>query len=100
MTMTGSWLPVEEVNQFRALTIGEAADGLRLADAARVQEAGRLDAAELRHGHQDVDHLRRGHVLGRVAENRLDPDPTVLEILLELRPSDPDVVRTSQCVHP
>src|SRR6266849_8092745 len=99
MTKTGSWLPVEEVNQFCALAIGEAPDGLRLADPAGVQEARGLDATELRHGHQDVDHLGRGHVLGRAAEDRLDVDPAVLQILLQLRPPDPDVVRTPQCVH-
>src|ERR1700687_6009966 len=53
----GRRLPVEEVNQLRALPLGQAADGLRLADAAGVEEACRLHAAELRHRHEDVDHL-------------------------------------------
>src|SRR5947208_1374200 len=98
-TREGRLLPVEEVNQLRALPVGQAADGLGLADAARVQEARRLHAAELRHSHQDVDYLRRRHVLGWVAENRLDPHATVLQILLQLRAPDTYVVRPLQRVH-
>src|ERR1700704_5666690 len=100
MTKTGSWLPIEEVNQLRALTVGEPSDCLRLADAAGVQEARRFHAPELGNGHQDVDHLRGGDIFGRRAEDRLDAETTVLAILLELRPPDSDVIRTSQCVHP
>src|SRR5436190_12763802 len=77
-------LPVEEPNQLRALPLRQAADRLRLADPACAEEARRLHAPELRHRHQDVDHLRRRHVLGRVHEDRLDPDPAVLEVLLQL----------------
>src|ERR1051326_1877507 len=68
-TTDGRRLPVEEANQLRALALGQAADRLRLADPARAEEGRRLDAAELRHRHQDVDHLRRRHVFRRVAEN-------------------------------
>ena len=93
-TMTdGRALPVEEVNQLRALPVRQPADGLRLADAAGVEEAGSLHAAELRHRHQDVDHLRRLDVLRRPAEDGLDPDAPVLQILLQLRPFDTNVVR-------
>src|SRR3954451_8872712 len=99
MTRTGSGLAVEEVNQLRALPIRQPTDGLRLADAARVQEAGCLHATKLRHRHQDVDHLRRLDVLRRPAEDRLDPDPSVLQILLQLRPFDTNVVRTTERVH-
>src|ERR1700704_5272917 len=53
----GRRLPVEEGNQLRALPLGQAADGLRLADAACIEEARRLHAAELRHRHENVDHL-------------------------------------------
>src|SRR5213076_3273879 len=70
-------LPVEEANQLRALAVGEAADRLRLADPAEVQEARRLHPPELRHRHQHVEHLRGRHVLGRVAEDVLDRNPAV-----------------------
>src|SRR5579862_2125540 len=98
-TMTEGGLPVEEVNQLRALAIGEPADGLRLADATRVEEARRLHAAELRNRHEDVDHLRGRHVLGRIAEDHLDAHTTVFEVLLQLRATHAHVVRTLQCVH-
>ena len=93
-------LAVEEPNQLGALSVGEATDRLRLADAARVQEAGRLHPAELGHGHQHVEHLRGRHVLGRVAEDLVDLD--------KARPSGPssdwarlhpDVVRPLERLH-
>src|SRR3954465_9877211 len=60
ITMTGiEALTVEEPNKLRALAVREPADGLRLADPAEVEEAGRLHAAELRDGEQHVEHLRR-----------------------------------------
>src|ERR687888_2191369 len=79
-------LPVEEAKQLRPLPIREAADGLRLADPALVQEAGGLDAAELGDRHQHVEDLRRRDPLGRVAEDLLDLHPARLQVLLELRP--------------
>src|SRR2546423_3259820 len=84
----GRWLPVEEVNQLRALPLGQATDGLRLADAARIEEPRCLDTSELRHRHQDVDHLCCLDELGRRVENRLNPDPTVFQVLLQLRAAD------------
>src|SRR6202030_271110 len=76
----GRRLPVEELNQLRALPVGQPTHRLRLTDATGVEEARRLDASELRHGHQDVDHLRRRDVLGRVVEDRLDPHLAVLQV--------------------
>src|ERR1700675_4204484 len=70
MTKTG--LAVEEPNELRPLAIREAAHGLRLADAALVQESRGLDAAELRDGPQHVEPLRGRDVLGRVAQDFLD----------------------------
>src|SRR6187551_3795575 len=55
-TKTG--LAVEETNQLRPLAVREAADGLRLADPALVEEPGRFHTAELGHRHQHVEHLR------------------------------------------
>src|ERR1051325_8054259 len=73
ITKTG--LAVEEPNQLRALTVRQAADRLRLADAALVQEAGSLDPAELRHRHEHVEDLRGRDVLGRIVEDLLDAGP-------------------------
>src|SRR5215213_2232203 len=98
MTKTG--LTVEEPNELRALAVRQSADGLRLADAALVQEAGRLHAAELRHCHQDVDHLRRLDVLGRGAQDLLDPGGAGLQVLLQPGPPDADVVRPAKRLHP
>src|SRR3954454_24234366 len=97
MTKTG--LAVEEANQLRPLAVGEAAHRLGLADAALVQEARRLDAAELRHRHQHVEDLRRRDVLGRVAEDFLDVRGAGLEVLLQLRAADADVVRPLERFH-
>src|SRR5947207_2946069 len=99
ITMTGLLLPVEEANQLRALTVGQPAHGLRLADPARVQEAGRLHAPELGDGHEYVDHLRGLDVVRRFVEYRLDLDASVLEVLLEPRAPHPAVVRSLERVH-
>src|SRR3981081_3950363 len=95
----GRRLPVEEVNQLRALPLGQPPDSLRLADAARIQEARCFHAAELRDRHEDVDHLcGLDEFRGRV-QNRLNPAPPVLQILLQLRAADAYVVRPLERVH-
>src|SRR2546421_4969176 len=88
--ITKTRLATEEANQLRALPVGEATDGLRLADPALVQEPGGLDPAELRHGHEHVEHLRGRDVLGRVAEDLLDVRGAGPEVLLQLRASHAD----------
>src|SRR5205085_11426579 len=55
MTDARPRLPVEEVNQLRALALRQAADRLRLTDAARVEKACSFHATELRHRHENVD---------------------------------------------
>src|SRR5688500_10157351 len=56
ITKTGRGrLAVEEANQLGALALGEAADGLGLADPALVQQPRRLHAPELRHRHEHVE---------------------------------------------
>src|SRR5712691_4749688 len=80
-TRTRLLLPVEEANQLRPLTVGEASHRLRLADPAHVQEARRLHPSELRHRHQHIEDLRRRHVLGRVTEDLFDLDAPVFQIL-------------------
>src|SRR2546423_3772613 len=99
-TITDVGLAIEELGQLGALAIGEAADGLRLTDPARVEEARRLHTPELRYRHQDVDDLCRRHVLGRIVEDRLDSNAPVLEVLFQLRAPYPNVVRSLQRVHP
>src|SRR3954469_3792732 len=91
---------VEEANQLVPLTVGEAADRLRLADAALVEQARRLHATELRHRHQHVEDFRSGDVLRRLAEDLLDGHGARLEILLQLRSLDADVIRSLQRLHP
>src|SRR4029077_15568907 len=98
-TMTDGALLVEEVNQLRALTIRKTTNGLGLTDPARVEEARSLYTSELRDRHEDVDHLRGRHVLGRVDEELLDAHATAFEVLLELPATHPHVVRAFQCVH-
>src|SRR3954451_21934777 len=83
-TFPGARLAVEEANQLVPLAVREAADGLRLADPALVEEASGLDAAELGHGHQHVEDLRRRDVLRRVAQDFLDRRGAGLEVLLQL----------------
>src|SRR5215475_4168661 len=89
-TKTGP-LPVEEVNQLLALAVGQAAHGLRLADAALVEHPLRLHAAELGDGHQHVEHLRGRDELRGLGQNLLDRDGSGLEVLLQLSPLYPDV---------
>src|ERR1051325_6375924 len=82
-----------------AIAVRQAADRLRLADAALVQEAGGLDPAELRHRHEHVEDLRGRDVLGRIVEDLLDAGRAALEVLLQLRPAHADVVRPLECFH-
>src|SRR5438105_631209 len=98
MTKTGG-LTVEEPNELGPLAVGKAPHGLRLADAALVEEACRLDATELLDGHQHVEDLCGRDELGRVAEDLLDLHPTDLEVLLQLRAPDSDVVGPAQGLH-
>src|SRR4051794_21458194 len=91
-TNTGA-LAIEEGNQLVPLAVGEAADRLRLADAAGVEQACSLYTTELRDRHQHVEHLRGRDIFGRLRENLLDRDGSRLEVLLELGALHPDVVR-------
>src|SRR6476620_7416824 len=91
---------VEEPNQLVPLAVGEAADRLRLADAALVEQTGGLHAAELRNRHQHVEDLGGRHVLGWLAEDLLDRDAPGLQVLLQLGALDADVVRSLQRFHP
>src|SRR5438874_7187037 len=99
MTKTGGRLPVEEPDELGALALRQPSNGLRLADPALIQEAGGLDAAELRHGHQDVEDLGRRDVLRRMAEDVLDGGRAGFEVLLQLGPADANVVRPLERFH-
>src|SRR5262245_16302384 len=90
----------EEANELGPLPFRETADRLRLADAALVEEPRSLHSTELRNRHQDVEHLRCRHVLGRRVEDRLDLDATFFQILLQLCASDADVVGPLERFHP
>src|SRR5262249_56914772 len=101
MTKTGGRvrLPVEEPDELGALALRQASNGLRLADPALIEEGGGLDAAELRQGHQNVENLGGRHVFRGIAENVVDAGRAVLEVLLELRPADTNVVRPLERLH-
>src|SRR5436190_3000791 len=99
MTKTGGRLPVEEPDELGALALRQPSNGLRLADPALVQEAGSLDAAELRHRHQDVEDLRRRDVLRRIAEDVVDVCRAGFQVLFQLRPADADVVGPLERFH-
>src|SRR5262245_11265678 len=100
-TKTGVFGPllVEEPNELSPLAVGEATDRLRLADPGLIQEPRRLHPPELGHGHQHVEHLGGRDVLGWVVEDLVDPRAPHLQVLLELRPLDPDVVRALESLH-
>ena len=91
---------VEEANQLVPLSVGQAADRLRLADAALVEQPRSFHATELGHRHQHVEHLRGRDVLGRLAEDLFDRDRARLQVLLQLRTLDTDVIRSLQGFHP
>ena len=93
-------LTVKEANQLGPLSVGEAPHRLRLTDPAHVQKPCRLHPAELRDRHQHVEHLRGRHVFRRVAEDLLDLDASVLEILLQPGSPDTDVIRPLESFHP
>ena len=100
MTKTRSGLQVEEPNQLAPLALREAADGLRLADPALVEQLGRLDPPELRDRHEDVAHLRGLDVGRRSAQDLLDLDAAVLEVFLQLSAAHADVVGSLEGLHP
>src|SRR3954469_9455417 len=80
-------------DEFRALALGEAADGLRRRDPALVEDPVGLDAAVLGDRHQHVEDLRRLDVLRRVHQQGLDLDLVALQVALQLRALRTDVVR-------
>src|SRR5438034_8045231 len=99
MTNTGGRLPVEEPDELGALALRQPSNGLRLADPALIEETGGLDATELRHGHQDVEDLRRRDVLRRIPEDIVDVGGAGFEVLFQLRPADANVVRPLERFH-
>src|SRR5256886_15573490 len=99
MTKTGGRLPVEEPDELGALALRQPSNGLRLADPALIQEPGGLDAAELGHGHQDVEDLGRGDVVRRIPQDIVDVGGASFEVLLQLRPADAYVVGPLERFH-
>src|ERR671922_853317 len=99
-TTTGEWsLAPEEANELGPLPVRETSDRLRLADPCLGEEARCLYPPELGHRHEDVEDLRRGDVLRRLPEDLLDVCLPVLQVPLQLRPLDADVVRALQRLH-
>src|SRR4051794_9719050 len=93
-------LPAQQRDELGPLALGEAADRLRLRDAAGGEEAAGLHAAALRYREQEVEHLRRQHPLRRVGQQRRDGRGAGLQIALQLRPRDPNDIRALQRLHP
>ena len=58
-----------------------------------------LDTAELRHGHEDVEDLRGGHVFRWLLEDLLDVGVPVFEVALQLGALHADVIRALQSLH-
>src|SRR3954451_1837379 len=87
-------------DEFGALALGEAADGLRRGDPALIQDAVGLHAPVLGHRHQHVDDLRSLDVLRRIHEQRLDLDLVALQVALQLGPLGANVVRPPEGFHP
>src|SRR5215213_2238805 len=92
-------LTAQERDELVALPLGQAADGLARRDAAVRQNAIHLHAPILRHREQQVEHLRREQVLGRVQQQPVDLRAARLEVALEARAPRPDLVCPLQSVH-
>ena len=82
-----------------ALALGEPADRLARRDPAVGEDLVDLHAPVLRDREQHVEHLRRLHVLRRVEQQRVDRAPAGLQVALELRALDADLVRSRECIH-
>src|ERR671925_1052035 len=98
-TTTGEALAPEEANELGPLPVRETSDRLRLADPRLGEKACRLHAPELGHRHEDVEDLGRGDVVRRLPEDLLDVCLAVLQVPLQLRPLDADVVCALQRLH-
>src|SRR2546430_16750640 len=99
MTKTGGRLPVEEPDELGSWAIIQPNSDLLLADPALIHEPGSLEAAELGHGHQDVEDLGRGDVVRRIPQDIVDVGGASFEVLLQLRPADAYVVRPLERFH-
>src|SRR5712691_645614 len=90
----------EAVEQFGALPLGQAAERLRVSDAAVGEDPAGLDRADLRKRQEDVTHSRRPHELGRPGEDLRQFDLPRRELLLQLRSRRPDFVGQPQRTQP
>jgi hypothetical protein len=90
--------PDEEIDQTVALALGEPADRLRLPDAGGPEQAGGLDRAELRHRKEQLAHRCSRGELRRVGEDLLDREPAFSQLLLQMRPRRPDLIRACEGV--
>ena len=97
-TKTGLYA-VEEVNQLLPLAVGEAADRLRLADPALVEEARAFTRPNFGTAMSMSKTFAVETYSGGSREDLLDRDRSGLEVLLQLRPLDPDVVGPLERLH-
>src|SRR3954470_1700933 len=86
-------------NQLAALALGEAADRLRRRDPALREDAVHLHAPVLRNRQQQVEHLGRLEVLGRVEQQPVDLRATGLQIPLQGGSARADLVRSLKRIH-
>jgi hypothetical protein len=85
-------------DQFRALALAEAGQGLGRADLALCEQAGDPRRTVLGQGEQERLHLLRPSALGRCCQDVTDPDAACCQRPLQLRSADADFVRSAQCL--
>src|SRR3954447_17646860 len=93
-------LPAQLADELAALALRQAADRLARRDAALLEDLVDLHAPVLRDREKHVEDLRRLDVLRRVQQERLNRYPAGFQVLLELRPTGPDLVRSLERIHP
>jgi hypothetical protein len=86
----------EEVDQLASLSIGQTAERLRVSDPTSGEDAAGSDRADLRHRQEDIAQPRCPHTGGWVGEDLHQLDLSRRELLLQLRPRRPYLVRLLQ----
>src|SRR4051795_8575026 len=76
-------LSAQETDELAALALGQAADRLRRRDPALREDAVHLHAPVLRHRQQQVEHLGRLEVLGRIEQQAVDLCATSFQVPLQ-----------------
>src|SRR3954471_22843544 len=92
-------LAAQQRDELGALTLRKPADRLAGRDPTLLQDLVGLHAAVLRDRQEHVEDLRGLHVLRRLREQHVDRHPAPLQVLLELRPTCPNLVGALERVH-